>query len=358
MLLSIVGTIGATALVTLSEPATCSCKLAILRPKDIGAGYLATYLSSKFGQLRIQQLTRGAVQQGLILEDADQILVPRFGAFEDSVEALVADASRHRSAALDSMSQAEALVLTSLGLTDWRPVEALSYTSSSAAARSAERLDAQYFQPAKSETITRLRAMPGGLLSDSFDVIRELVDPRGSPSARCRNYDLTDALEPVLDSSKAPVVFADMDSQKVALKDGDLAVSRLRAYLKEIAVVRVTDDIPSVGSSEFYVLRRKSEAPEFSAEALMIYLLSPPVQTILKWCQDGSQHPRFSEHDLMRIPLPEQVIKLNSSVTAQVSDALKSRAESLRLLGVARRAVEIAVEESRAAASTFISASR
>lgn len=72
---------------------------------------------------------------------------------------------------------------------------------------------------------------------------------------RVRNYDVTDALVPLLDAEKEPSFAADIGSMKKVLKDGDVAISRLRAYLREVAVVRTGDDVPSVGSSEFIVLR-------------------------------------------------------------------------------------------------------
>jgi hypothetical protein len=78
VLLSIVGTIGETSLVQTSTPATCSCKLAILRPRSISPAYLASYLSSKVGRSLTKRWKRGAVQMGLLLEDMDQIDIPRW----------------------------------------------------------------------------------------------------------------------------------------------------------------------------------------------------------------------------------------------------------------------------------------
>ena len=74
ILLSIVGTIGKLSLVKENNRATCSCKLAILRPKISNSNFLSLFLQSKYGQGQIERLTRGAVQQGLLLEDMNQIL--------------------------------------------------------------------------------------------------------------------------------------------------------------------------------------------------------------------------------------------------------------------------------------------
>ena len=63
-------------------------------------------------------------------------------------------------------------------------------------------------------------------------------------------------------------------------------------------MVRTDGDVPLVGSSEFTVLRLKKRQCNITPETLMVFLRSAPVQNILKWCQKGSQHPRFSEGDL------------------------------------------------------------
>ena len=54
--MSIVGAIvGNLALVTTNNEATCSCKLAIMRPSNIDSEFLAIYLKSYFGQNQIQK---------------------------------------------------------------------------------------------------------------------------------------------------------------------------------------------------------------------------------------------------------------------------------------------------------------
>ena len=82
VLMSIVGAIvGNSAIVTSSEPATCSCKLSIMRSKsyDILPELLLVYIKTKYGQVQIQKFKRGAAQTGLLLEDFDQLMIPVFG---------------------------------------------------------------------------------------------------------------------------------------------------------------------------------------------------------------------------------------------------------------------------------------
>ena len=69
----------------------------------------------------------------------------------------------------------------------------------------------------------------------------------------------------------------------------------------------------------------------------MVFLRSAPVQTILKWCQDGSQHPRFSEGDLLSIPVPDAVSGVSAQTTTIVKESFATRHQSRLLLEVAKR---------------------
>jgi hypothetical protein len=253
-------------------------------------------------------------------------------------------------------ADAEQLLIRALGLANWEPPEPLSYVASSADAFAAGRLDAQYFMPAKTIVRDALAAMPGQSLGERFDSIRDMLDPKSDKApALVRNYDLTAALQPILDDGIRPVNIEELGSLKKTFKDGDVAISRLRAYLREIAVVRTSDALPSVGSSEFIVLRpRNSRENRIAPETLLTFLRSTPVQTILKWCQDGSQHPRFSEGDLLSIHLPDAVADTSPQIEAIVKQGFEARRRAHELLDRAKRAVEIAIEDNEAAALQFL----
>lgn len=354
VLLSIVGTIGELSLVDSEDPATCSCKLAILRPRKVSPEFLAVFLRSEHGQNQIERMTRGAVQKGLILEDMDQLWVPKVSEhFEKRIVETVRASRATRDLTTCKQVEAEEVLLVALGLADWTPPEPLAYAARAADVFASGRIDAQYFMPAKEQVRQSLALLPGLLLSERADSIREQwVPDRAPPTMSVRNYDVTDALVPLLDAEKEPSYAADIGSMKKVLKDGDVAISRLRAYLKEVAVVRTGDDISSVGSSEFIVLRPKGTA--ISPETLMVFLRSAPVQTILKWCQDGSQHPRFSENDLLSIPVPDTVALVSDQITKIVQDGFGARYRARKLLEAAKRAVEIAIEEGEACAIAYL----
>jgi type I restriction enzyme, S subunit len=69
-------------------------------------------------------------------------------------------------------------------------------------------------------------------------------------------------------------------------------------------------------------------------------------------CKDGSNHPRFQERELLAIPIPEEVMKVGKQLSVMVKEAIAARQESRRLLDMAKRTVEVAIEESVASAPT------
>jgi type I restriction enzyme S subunit len=315
---------------------------------------LVAHLIGRYGSLLKDRLKTNLLVAYIAKDDLYRIPVPRINEpLRSRVHALVEASLGTRNEILRQREIASSVLLASLGLADWAPPVPLAYSARASAVLSSGRFDAQYFMPAKEQVRQSLARLPGQPLSERVSSIREQWLPDDAPpTMRVRNYDVTDALVPLLDAEKEPVCAADIGSMKKVLKDGDVAISRLRAYLQEIAVVRVGKEVPSVGSSEFIVLRPKDEF--ISAETLMVFLRSVPVQTILKWCQDGSQHPRFSESDLMSIPMPDAVAQVSQEVTGIVQAGFAARDRARRFLEAAKRALEIVVEEGEHAAMAYL----
>lgn len=316
-----------------------------IRPnrQRINPFYLAVFLNTRFGMYQMRRWFQGQVQYHLSLPDSRQILVPLLPAKMQSViEGIVHDAERALSSAFGRLTQAEDLLITAIGLSHLDLSENLFYEGRFSDLQAGNRFGAEYFMPCKKRVLEALTSKPGRLLGEHCRSVRDLFNAKNaSHSDQVRNYDLTDALEPVLDNRIEPMSAVEVGSTKKKLQAGDVVISRLRSYLREIALVRTTPDVPAVGSSEFIVLRqREKEKSGLTPESLLVYLRSLPVQTILKWSQDGSQHPRFTEEDLLAIPVPQAVERVAPRLDQLVNEALAARAEAARLLERAKSEVE------------------
>ena len=177
-----------------------------------------------------------------------------------------------------------------------------------------------------------------------------MVSPEISVGRTVLNFDVGAASFPVLDDTTPTV--EDFDSAKKSMQPGDVVISRLRHYLRQIAVVRTDSAKTAVGSSEFIVLRGCDET--LPPEALVLFLRTPVVQTILEYSQDGSQHPRFGDDALLDTPIPAQLLTIAPSLVAAVRSAHAARREAQELLARAQRAVEIAIEQDEKIALAYL----
>ncbi len=187
VLLSIVGTIGGVSLVNTNANATCSCKLAILRPKArCNADTIALFLQSKYGQNQIKKFIRGAVQMGFILEDVNQINIPNFSTdFQSKIESLVKSAHEKLSRSKSLYAQAEDTLLCELGLKDWQPKNEAVSIKTFSDFDSSGRLDAEFYQSKYDELFEKLSKFPQIKIKD---VINYPVSSGSTPKAGDSEY--------------------------------------------------------------------------------------------------------------------------------------------------------------------------
>ena len=132
-------------------------------------------------------------------------------------------------------------------------------------------------------------------------------------------YDLTDGLPKFFDSG---VEVSNIGSTKKVAQEGDFLISRLRSYLQEMGIVekRPKDQL---FSTEFLVFRQKTN--KISSSTLFALCMTETVQTILKFGQYGTEHPRFYDFLLANLPFPCCLLKIDSFIHEIVQKALQLR---------------------------------
>lgn len=345
VLLTTVGTIGNAAVVEDEVlPANMDRHLGIIRIRpertDVDPYYLSLFFNTSFGRAQTLREATGNVQLNLFVDSIKRLLVPIGKEFNVCGE-LVRQAYSKRAESKTIYAEAETLLLDALGLNNLNDKHDIAYERDFQEVALAGRFDAQYYHPEKYEVLEALKPMGGQNIGDLFDSINQLVDADDDFAPEVQNYDLTDALQFFL-ADIPPTPISELGSSKKRFRRGDVVVSRLRSYLKEVAVV--TADSPAcVGSTEFFVLRPRSN--QVSSELLLTYVRSEPVQKILRWCQDGSQHPRFKEEELLSIKLPNRLLAVQGEIKAKIDEAIHVFYEAQELLEKAKQRVEEMIEE-------------
>ncbi len=309
--------------------------------------YLNAYLNCTFGQDHIHRQASGMVQQGISLAKIRAIPVPIFSArFQDSIRdcALEALAQRRQSAA--STEEAEATLLAALGLAGWSPPEPLSYTARAADALTAARLDAQFYAP-------RIRALLDVLGRDSRSV-SDIARPRRDrfSAKKCDTFHYIEIGDVeggggvsanLLDSADAP------SRATWHVRTGDVLTSTVRP-IRRLSAIVAPDQDRYVASSGFAVLQPTAVSPE----VLMTFLRLPVICELMDLFASASMYPAISEADILGLPVPMIPTDVGDAVTAAVQSAFTARARSRALLSSAKRAVEIAIEDSEEVALAYL----
>lgn len=163
------------------------------------------------------------------------------------------------------------------------------------------RIDAEYFHPEKLNSLRILKNNSDIFLSDVILSIKKNETPK-DPNIEI--YDTGAASSHILTKNLAQT--EDRISLKRKAKGGDIIISRLRPYLKQVAYIPTCIDKAYL-TTEFFVLRSRDKK---NISFLTPFLLSSFVQEILFWGQGGTQHPRFQEYDLLNLPIPKSLFGL------------------------------------------------
>lgn len=166
--------------------------------------------------------------------------------------------------------------------------------------------------------------------------IRELINPtKKSQQEHFLVLDTGDAHEGFIMTNKQSMRISEIGSTKKVVQPSDVIISRLRPYLRQIALIDqgLVESMPKgtaiACSTEFYVLRSKTAR---SIAFLIPILLSGAAQELLCAAQEGGHHPRFNLTALETIAIPDHLLENRDEVSLKVVSALSSMRSAKSLL--------------------------
>lgn len=192
--------------------------------------------------------------------------------------------------------------------------------------RKASRLDPGFvLAPERYDPRREVRTNGGGIpLGDVAISVRKTVDSIAGIGP-CLVLDTSDARDGLIIGGNRRA--QEIGSAKKTFEAGDVIISRLRPYLRQVAYVdRAITALESplrLCSTEFFVLRSVTDQ---SIAFLVPFLLSPQVQRVLAASQEGGHHPRVREATLLTLPLPSALLEAR----AETSSAIEHAAELYR----------------------------
>lgn len=189
----------------------------------------------------------------------------------------------------------------------------------------------------------RMLQVEEGVRLGELVVLRaDLVSPGRSGAGSFMVLDTSDVEEGFVRGSKPLAGAGELGSTKKRLQPGDVLVSRLRPYLRQVGycdqgLATAAGSAALACSTEFFVLRAR-DGNELAF--LVPYLLSSGPQRALAAAVEGGHHPRFSKQALIELPVPRRLLEQREQVSRLVIEACRARREGERLMARAIRGAE------------------
>lgn len=328
----------------------------------IKATTVAVYLNCKYGKNEIHKLKMQGNQANFSLAKFKEIKFPKFNfQFNSLIDSQIFLSYSLLEKSNGMFFQLETKLLNLLGLTNWQPsAEGKAVKKFSKSFAVSGRLDAEYYQPKYDELIDKLNVFPmislNNLVSypitsgstpkagdDSFYTDKE----NGIPFIRAVDIENSRVSDTDFIYIK-PSVHNSM-LKKTQLKKNDIlfsiagTVGRLGIYdydyeaniNQACAILRIEERVVS----------RDYVCLFFNSKIGKLY--------IEKYARQGLQ-TNLNLDELGALEIPILPMDTQKELVEKIQQSFKLRQESIRLIEVAKQAVEIAIEQDEAAAMKFI----
>ena len=345
--------VGRVALVRMEDlPANINQNIALVRLKKASSPeYLSVYLNSNIGRLALWYLSRQTEQVNLNCREVEKVLVPNIS--NDLVKTIEnvykrAVILKHESRSIYHLS--ESLLLSELGLDNWRARHCLSFVKHYSDTEQAGRFDAEYFQPKYEEIVKAIKKYKSGW--DTLGKRINIKDKNFSPAEK-KEYRYIELAN--IGGNGEVTGFTTAEGQELPTRArrrvsvNDVIVSSIEGSLSSIAMITKEYD-NALCSTGFYV----ANSDDINSETLLVLLKSQVGQEQLKKGCSGTILTAINRDELEKIILPLVDKKIQSKIQQKVRESFRLRKQSKYLLECAKKAVEMAIEKDEKTAMQWL----
>ncbi len=310
--------------------------------------FILTYLNSKFGQILILRRRSGNAQPKLNVDDVCKVPIPEFSDdFYKIISSFILKSDFISERADENYHAAEKILSSALNLENFKPSsENVAIKSFSASFSVSRRLDAEFYQP-------------------KYDDWKNLMNIAGTVGELCRIHDKNFMPKPKTIYKYIELANVELNGNistpdeilgeelptraRRIVKSGQVIISSIEGSLQNCALITEEND-GALCSTGFFVIDSKN----FNSETLLVLFKSELMQNLMRQQCTGTILTAISIENFSNLPLPVVSKEIQEKIAAQVSESFRLRRESEKLLFRAKRAVEIAIEQSEDAAINFL----
>ena len=310
--------------------------------------YILTYLNCKYAQKLIKARTSGNVQEKLNVSDICYIPIPKFtDRFYKAISTYILNSKDLMQKSKKMYCEADKLLKETIGLDCLNKImKNITTKSSSASINFYDRFDAEYYHPkydvlldilSKQKTIVLGGENGIVLIKKSIEPGSESYVEEGIPFVRVSDIDKFGISDTTIKLSKDIVDnIEDLYPKKDTIllsKDGSVGI----AY-------KLEENIEAVTSSALLHLTVR-DLNIILPDYLTLVLNSPIVQLQAERDCNGAIIQHWKPSDIEKVLIPILDMSIQQEIVEKVQESFRLRRESKRLLDVAVKSVEMAIEK-------------
>jgi restriction endonuclease S subunit len=333
-----------------------------LKNELIDSFYVSTFLNSLFGQSQIERFRTGTGQPNLNLGLIQKIKIPILTySFQKSIRNVVLKGIALNNQSKDKYKQAEQILLSELGLLDWKPKHQLSFVRNYYDTKSAERIDAEYFQPMFNDIVEKFRKNTD--VKYLADITSLIGHPSNPPYANDENKGKTFIITQKHLGTYYPSdnFWYDPESlyttdefikknRKYLMKKNDIILYSVGAYIGKANLYNC--DISATIGSFLTLIRPKED--KVNPYYLLVFLNSEFGKYLTRRCSRGMAQQYVYPFDIKKFAIPIISEENQKEIEKDMLKALEAKDKSKSLLEIAKRGVELAIEENEIESEKWI----
>ncbi len=340
-----VGTLGRVNINYLNDSFSVDNHVNVIIAKNINPYYLTIFLKSYYGQSQINRYYSGSSGQiEIYAKDFNNFLVPIFSNnFQSGIELLVKSSYQKLLESKSLYKESEELLLQELDLLDFKPSdENIAVKSFQESFGNSGRLDSEYYQPKYDEIIEKIKSYKGGLdiLINKFQIVN---------GATPKDY-LDNGIE-VIKTKNIRIPTVDINNiddytnqANIITKEGDLVFASMGvgSLGRMSYITNESSGMTIDGTLKIF----RSADNKFAITTLLFLTSSIGQEIIYKYVIGSTGIISIGNENVQNLIIPIIDQSIQTQIEEKIKKSFELKEESKRLLDLAKRAVETAIEES------------
>ncbi len=315
--------------------------------------YLTSFLNTRYGVAEIRRRARQSVNQTNVNpEEVKAIALPILSKeFQERIKSNFDQAASNLILSEKKYNAAENLLLGTLELIQFKPTtKTINIKSFKDSFNVSGRLDAEYYQPRYEDWTQAISTYKHGVstIANACKVKDKSFIPKDEEIYSYIELSDIDKTGGITGTTVAIGAVLPMRARRM-VKQGDVLVSSIEGSLSSCALVTKEHD-GALCSTGFYVLH----SDKINSETLLVLMKSAPIQALLKQGCSGTILTAINSDSFLNIPVPLIDSHIQQEIAGYIQESFTLKIESEELLEVAKRSVEIAIEQDEQAGLEYM----